>query len=126
MKIEEYLDKVTLKALAAGAAGERFDHVMEDIIKNIRDVNTDAKAPRKISLEITVRPNEDREHAEATLVVKTTLSPIKSYAMAMYVRRDDEGQLCLTMKSPQQDIEDQLDHTSVAGKIEPPKKAGNT
>ena len=115
------LQHVTLGSLAAGATGERWEHTLIDIIKNIRDPNTEPTAKRKIVLTLTIQPHEDRESMAAKIDVTTNMASIKGYSFPMWVEKDDEGQYRLTIMAPQQEIEEQLE---VAGTITP-GKAGN-
>jgi hypothetical protein len=108
MRLEEGYTKLTLLALAAGVGGERWDHCLAAIVDNIRDTNTDAGAARKITFELILKPQSDREIIAARLDVKTTVSPIASYELPIFVMKDDSGQYYLTLRAPQRDIEEAI------------------
>jgi hypothetical protein len=61
---------MTLDNLGQGAAKEIFDGALKKVIENIKDVNTDWKPQRSISLVVTFKPDEERNevnqcHTEA-------------------------------------------------------------
>lgn len=119
--MDSHTKPVTLGELAAGAAGERFDYTMQRLVDNIRDLNTDATAKRKIMLEITMQPSEDRETIATSIKVNTTMPNLKAHTMPMFVQRGDDGQLCFTMFKPQKEMdldEDQIDiRDHIKGKV---------
>lgn len=53
-------EPVTLSTLGEGAAEELFGRVWERVLENILDPNFPASAQRKVTLVITIKPNEDR------------------------------------------------------------------
>lgn len=58
----------TLASIADGAAEELFANALAQVLANIDDPNTDAKAARAITITVTMKPNEQR--AQASVVVK--------------------------------------------------------
>ena len=75
---------LTLDNLGHGAARELFNDALEKVIQNIKDVNTEWKKARKLSLVITFMPNEER--SEVGLLIEPVLSlartkPFKSQAL---------------------------------------------
>lgn len=78
---------LTLDNVGGGAAPELFQHELEKVLANIRDVNTPAKKARTITLSIAFLPKEDRQgnRREMDVVVasRCSLAPVKqatSYA----------------------------------------------
>lgn len=69
--------KVTLSTLNEGAAEELFQHEFDLVLKNIADPNMPASGTRKITLEFTIRPTEDRCHAHIGLVCTSKLASVK-------------------------------------------------
>ena len=55
--------KLTVESLYGGGAVERFHGELEKAIANIVDPNTPAKKPRKVKLEMIIKPNEHRNMA---------------------------------------------------------------
>ena len=56
-----------LSEINNGALQEVFDYEFDKVLKNIRDINTDPKAKRKVTIEMTISPNEKRTMAILTL-----------------------------------------------------------
>ena len=67
-----------LADIGGGALAERFDLTLQEVMKNIRDPNTDSKKARKITLEITITPNEQRNAAALKYSVKSSLAPART------------------------------------------------
>lgn len=67
--------KFDIKELARGAVMEQFDIEFEKVIANIMNPNTPYKATRKITLEITLKPNdEDRDMVSIAANAKIKLA----------------------------------------------------
>jgi hypothetical protein len=69
-------EQVTLSNLCGGAIEEVFQREFAEVLSNIGDVNTDPEAKRKIVLEFTLEPFEDRSGAQVTFAaaIKAWLS----------------------------------------------------
>ena len=92
--------KKTFLELGRGAMLERFDYELKRIVDNIRDPNTPATKPRKISLMLTLTPDANRECIQYEVVVKSTPQPTSpiSGATALMSRG---GQVSLVELVPQ-------------------------
>ena len=64
-----------VETLSSGGCVERLQDEIQRAIANICDPNTPAKKPRKIKLEITIKPNEQRNMAEVMVKTSSTLCP---------------------------------------------------
>jgi hypothetical protein len=113
------MTKVTLDTVAKGGAPELFEHALEEVLANIQDQNTDAKAKRSITMTFTFAPMEDREMVATALQVKTKLAPVAAVVSRIYVSPFD-GVLEATTEDPRQ-----LDAFQDQGVI-PMKKEGTT
>lgn len=51
---------LSLASIKNGAAIEAFDLVLQDVLVNIQDPNTEAKDEREITLRVKFKPDEDR------------------------------------------------------------------
>ncbi|MBW2596738.1 MAG: replication terminator protein [Deltaproteobacteria bacterium] len=51
---------LSLANIKNGAAIEAFDLVLQDVLINIQDPNTEAKDEREITLRVKFKPDEDR------------------------------------------------------------------
>ena len=58
---------VTLDTLGGGALSELFTAELNRVLANIADPNTDEKAKRSISINVTLKPNRDRDIADVEL-----------------------------------------------------------
>lgn len=77
-----------LSEINSGALQEVFDYEFNKILRNIRDVNTDPKAKRKVTIEMTISPNEKRTIGDIDFKVKHTEAPINGFATAITITED--------------------------------------
>jgi len=54
-------DTLTLTNFGEGAVNEIFDRELQRVLKDIMDPNTEATAQRKVTLNIVINPDEDRD-----------------------------------------------------------------
>ena len=85
-----------LDDIMQGAVTERFAAALQSTLKNVCDVNTDAKRKRKITLTLTIAPNGQRTAADFTMDVKTALAPPVPVSTTVSIDRDDEGRVSAT------------------------------
>ena len=76
---------ITLAGLSNGALQEVFDRELSNVLENIKDVNTNPKAARKIVLEIEFKPHESRDIAEVCLKANAKLAPVKEINSVVYI-----------------------------------------
>lgn len=67
---------------------ERINFELAKVIANIQNVHMDEK-PRKITVEISLTPENDRNSIKISTVVKSKISPIKAVATSMAIQQDD-------------------------------------
>lgn len=77
-----------LSEINSGALQEVFDYEFDKVLRNIRDVNTDPKAKRKVTIEMTISPNEKRTIGDIDFKVKHTEAPINGFATAITITED--------------------------------------
>ena len=77
-----------LSEINSGALQEVFDYEFDKVLRNIRDVNTDPKAKRKVTIEMTISPNEKRTIGDIDFKVKHTEAPIHGFATAITITED--------------------------------------
>jgi len=99
--IEQLADLISI---GAGAAAEKFAAEFERVLENVRDPNTDAKATRKIVLEFTFKPDEDRERLQTAIVAKTTLASTKPTGDFVWVA-SREGEVVATVVHHPRDLD---------------------
>jgi len=57
------LETVSLDNLGGGAAVEKFNDELVEVLRNIQDPNTSPTAMREIKLTVSLKPAEDRASA---------------------------------------------------------------
>ena len=83
---------------------ERFDAAVEDVLENINDINTEGKKQRKISIDITFKPQDkDRFIHDVAFSVKTGLQPKETISETMFSYADPvTGEMKLRKNNPNQ------------------------
>lgn len=81
--------QVELGTFMDGAAGLLFAEAFQRVLENIEDPATDVKATRRITLVISVKPNEKRTDAAIMVDCKTKLSPAKPMGTVVLLGRKD-------------------------------------
>lgn len=84
-------EDVNLANLAGGTAVERFNVELQKVLANIFDPNTDPKVKRKIKLTVTLIPSVDRDYATAQIACESSLAPLESFSMPLYLGRGADG-----------------------------------
>jgi len=74
-----------LDELAGGALAERFQDGLNEVLANIFDPNTDPLKTRKLSLTLTLKPNQTRDMASVDIDAKTTLAPPRAVQTVLYI-----------------------------------------
>lgn len=80
-------EEVNLSNLCGGAIEEVFQREFASVLANIADVNTDPEAKRKITLEFTVAPFEDRSGAQVTFHCKSKTVPVEAVKGTVFLQR---------------------------------------
>lgn len=96
------LEKVNLKNIAMGALQERFSIALEQALDNINDINTEAKKVRKITVVLSLKPNENRDETDYSLEVKNNFPALKGVVGRFYIRKDNRGKMCAFENNPEQ------------------------
>lgn len=92
--MEKKLIGLDLSHIAEGGLQEKLDNELEKVFDNILDLNTEAKAKRKITVTLTMSSNEERTVVDTTMEVKSKLAPQNGVATTILVGRDlDTGQV---------------------------------
>jgi hypothetical protein len=84
---------VNIFTVADGALVELFDEAWRQVLENIGDPNTEAEAVRRISLEISVVPSEDRSLAAVSVRPKVKLAATQGHSSAVFLSRDGSGRV---------------------------------
>jgi hypothetical protein len=83
----EEREDVSLSNLCGGAIEEVFQKEFAAVLANIADVNTNPEAKRKITLEFTIAPFEDRSGAQVTFACKSKTVPVEAVKGTVFLQR---------------------------------------
>lgn len=87
------LINVDLTDMANGAIQEKLEHVMGEVLDNILNPNTDAKKKRKVTINLVLTPNENRDAVTLDAQVKPALVPEESATTTILVGRNGKGNI---------------------------------
>lgn len=93
--------EVTLANIAGGAASEIFQRELNVVAKNIADQNTDPTKSRKITLSITLTPDENRQEIKATISAKSVVASVKPAQRTVFLGKVN-GKAALLGNDPMQ------------------------
>ena len=80
-----------LSKIAGGGVQVKLNRALKQVADNILDPNTDSKKKRKVTLTITIAPNDKRDAADTLVEVKTSLAPEIGVPSTMLLGRDANG-----------------------------------
>jgi hypothetical protein len=87
--------------MSRGAIIERVDLEMSKIIENIMDPNTKATEKRKLTLTLTLTPDDNRQTVSISTTAKPTLATTSPVVTALYIAGTDEtGQVTAVEMTP--------------------------
>ena len=111
--------KVTLETICGGGVPELFERELKDVMKNIADVNTDPKKPRRITMTVDIHPSPDRTTCALEFGITSKTMPVVKMAGSLYISAKGEKFEAFTSDIRQQDIFEQDEKGESA---EPTKK----
>lgn len=82
---------VDLNDFSEGQLAARFDYELRNILENIKDLNTDHKVKREMTIKLTFQTNEARDTAPVSVKVSSKLAPRKNVDSLLVVDRDQNG-----------------------------------
>lgn len=75
--------------MARGAIQERADYEMSSLLNNILDPNTSATAARKLTITLTLKPDDTRQNITVSCVATSKLAATNPVTTALYVADED-------------------------------------
>ena len=87
--MEDLYQKKSIRQMARGAIQERADYEITKILDNILDPNTSATAARKLTLTLTLKPDDTRQNIAVGVVAKSTLAATNPVTTSLYVADQD-------------------------------------
>lgn len=94
------MDSIHILEVAKGAIGEKLDHELAAVVKNIDDPNTKADAVRKLSITVELKPDSERRNINMSTKVDSKLVPTNSIVTSLYLT-EDNGSPALVEMTPQ-------------------------
>jgi hypothetical protein len=85
-------EPLSFENLGCGAAEEKFEDALKEVLANILDPNTEPKSAREVVMKVKVKPNEERSEAVVSIHVHSKLSPARDYPTRIFIGRSIEGQ----------------------------------
>ena len=70
--------EINLLEMMSGAVGERVSYELAKIMRNCKDLNTEAKKARTLTVEFSIVPTDARDSAAVRVSVKSKLVPVKA------------------------------------------------
>lgn len=86
--MDGYTPKSILQ-MARGAIQERADYEITRILQNILDPNTSATAARKLTITLTLKPDDTRQNIAVGVVDKSTLAATNPVTTSLYVADEE-------------------------------------
>lgn len=91
----------SLLQMAKGAIQERVDYEVTRVVDNLLDMNTEAKAKRKIVLSIVMTTDDDRRVVKVEASAKSVLAPVTPIGTSLVITADGNGEMMLAEIIPQ-------------------------
>lgn len=91
----------SLLQMAKGAIQERVDYEVTRVVDNLLDMNTEAKAKRKVTLNIVMTTDDDRRVVKVEASAKSTLAPVTPIGTSLVITADGNGEMMLAEIIPQ-------------------------
>ena len=84
------VQEINILEMMNGAIGERVSYELAKITKNCKDLNTEAKKTRTLTIEISMTPTESRESMSVRVGVKSKLAPVKALDSTLLLGGTDD------------------------------------
>ena len=95
------LEKKSLIQMARGGFMEIFDAEMTKVLDNILDPNTKATGKRKLTVEFTFAPDDNRQTVGVSFQCKQKLEPINPVVTSLFITGDQTGEVTVVEMVPQ-------------------------
>ena len=79
---------INIEQFSNGELTQQINREMEAVARNIADPNTEAKTTRKITVTITLKPNEQKDFITTSITTKSTLAPTLGAVTALAVGKN--------------------------------------
>jgi hypothetical protein len=99
----------SLDSLARGAVAERFGTELDTVLRNILDPNTKATAARKITLTVTLKPDDTRSVVAMLVEAKAGVAPALPVTTALQLGVTADGVVMATEIGRNNELPGQID-----------------
>lgn len=96
--------KLDSVSLADGAIGELFDHQLKKVLANIADPSTNPESARKITIEVTLTPDESRSMLGISIASNCTLAHIRPVKAAAMLESKDGNLVAVINKAEEEEL----------------------
>lgn len=79
---------INIEQFSNGELTQQINRELEAVARNIADPNTEAKTARKITVTITMKPNEQRDFITTSITTKSTPAPTLGAVTALAIREN--------------------------------------
>lgn len=83
------VSEISVLDLMDGAIRERADVVFHELLENIRNVNTDPKKARTLTIKLTLTASGDRQDIEIDAQCEGRTAPIRNISTKVYLGEQD-------------------------------------
>jgi len=90
---------IDLNTVADGALLDKVNKAMQQVVDNIADLNTDPTKMRKVTITISMKPNEERDLIQMEIKAVPSLAPAKGTNTKFLIGEDNGGVTAAEMKS---------------------------
>ncbi len=74
---------LTIEELGSGALIERANQVMQEVVANIHDLNTDATVTREVNIKVKFNADKTRQFVQTTVYVSGKMAPPRAVGMML-------------------------------------------
>ena len=83
--------RLSLATIKGGAAIEMVDDAIQELLENIVDPNTDATTKRKVTLTLTLAPDQERESMHVKIDVRSSFAPHEAVGTIAFIAHTRDG-----------------------------------
>lgn len=96
--------EATLRSIARGGAQELFGRELDKVLENVRDINTDVKKKRKVTMTFEFVPYEDRSGVQCNIKTKTELAGANGVTGTIFIVKQGQKYRGFTQDIRQGDL----------------------
>jgi hypothetical protein len=89
--VEQIRETMNIGNIARGSVPEVFEHALEQVLKNISDINTAPTQKRQITLKFVFKPSETREVGEVIFSCEEKLASIRPASGNFFLSKTQSG-----------------------------------